>query len=136
MGILPMRPKGTFIQKGEVTGPRSGLLVVKLRLEPSLLHCRWTQGVGCSGISPLHTSVLCVLSTSSGLHVMGIRDGMGRSGAPALTSAVHSPGESTHTCMHTHTHTHTLVIQTGTVMKVHRARKLDDRGRAHYLHQQ
>ena len=28
----------------------TGLLVVKLRLEPSLLHCRWTQGVGCSGI--------------------------------------------------------------------------------------
>ena len=85
----------------------------------------------------LRHPVLCmrVLSTSSGPgHVMGIGDGMGRSQAPALTSGFHSPGNSTHTCMHTHTHT--PVIQTGTVMKVHRARKPDDRGRAHYLHQQ
>ena len=35
----------------------TGLLVVKLRLEPSLLFCKCTQGVRCSGISPLHACI-------------------------------------------------------------------------------
>lgn len=85
----------------------TGLLAVKLGLKPSLLPCRWTQGVGCSGIlSPLH-----VLSTSSGpSQVMGAGNDMGRDGAPTLTSGAHSPGKSAHTCMYTNTHT--PIIQT------------------------
>lgn len=81
----------------------TGLLAVKLGLKPSLLPCRWTQGVGCSGIlSPLH-----VLSTSSGpSQVMGAGNDMGRDGAthPDLRSS-QPRQECTH--MHVHKHTHT-----------------------------